>query len=409
MIVPTGKVKSLVFLEFSIAKPMASNHSAPAAPAAGQEQGAPSSPGLDVDALLAKVPGLEGIFGPQEPATGKKAPPKKGVQTAPKAGETFPEADEATAPDKEDSPEEVTPAEEEEAAAAVPSVPEEVDSLETPSQEEPQPAEAQEEEAGFAAKFQKRVDKLTARAKGAEERAAELEAKVKELESQAGQGLAPVSPTRESPLANVDSVGELEQRAQLAFQAKTWCLENLDGGEVETGEGQTQFLDGKAVKQVLAASESMLAQHIPNRHAYLVNRAKFDTEARKAYPSLFKAGSEEAKVLAQWVKVFPEVRKFPDFVLIIGDALAGQKARFARSKALKGAGSSNGAQSGVEAPPLAPPAPSGGGRERAAQKGLSREELNQVATDRRALERFAESLIGTGSPGTGSPSSTAKK
>ena len=49
-----------------------------------------------------------------------------------------------------------------------------------------------------------------------------------------------------------------------------------------------------------------------------------------------KTGTEENSVLNAWVKVFPAVQRFPDYKLIIMDALAGQKIRLAKSKAVNG-------------------------------------------------------------------------
>lgn len=254
-----------------------------------------------------------------------------------------------------------------------------------PTEDEPEPEpEPQEPDA-----VQKRINKLTAQRKSAEDQVNVLRAEITELKAKA-IAPPPVAPTPASPLSDVDSPAELQKRHDLAQQAKTWAIENLDGGDVDMGEGKTQYLDGSQVKKLLAKAETMLTQAIPQRAQYLNLKNQFDSEATKAYPALFKAGSEEQKEYSSWLTVFPECRRYPDIALIVGDAITGRKMRLARSQKTQQKG--NG-----QSPPLAVPQPAAAARIQKS-RALSEEELSAIATDSsgHALDKFVDQLIDSG-------------
>lgn len=314
------------------------------APEANQQPVEEISSEDDFDSMLAGIPGLDKYFGEE----------------------------------KSEKPE----AEPEPASAETPA---ETQAVETPPPvEEGAEEETEEEKEAVPAGVQKRIDKLVAQKHEATERAEALAAKVKELEAKVGQ-VAPLAPTPDSPLADIETMEALDERMAVAQRVKLWALEHLDGGEVEDGKGGSYMMKGDKVKQLLSQSEGILSQHGPNRRQYLQARQTFEQEARAFYPELYKAGSEYNKTLLTWVKIFPEVRKFPDFQIIIADALAGQKIRLAKKAAKK-----NGTPQST--PTLAAPQPSAGAK--VSQKSvLSKNLLNRMATDRSALDAFSESLI----------------
>jgi len=305
----------------------------------------------NLDSLLSGIPGLDKYFGDSEKPSEEPAPTEESASAE-------------------------TPVEEPPAVEAEPAL--EADEAEKEKEKEPVPAAVQ-----------KRIDKLVAQKHEATERAEALQAKVTELEAKA-QATAPLAPTPESPLNDIDDVQSLDQRLSAAQRVKLWALEHLDGGEVEDGKGGSYMMPGDRVKQLLSQSEALLTVHGPQRRQYLQDRNTFETEARSYYPDLYKVGTEYNKVLQTWVKIFPEVRKFPDFQIIIADALTGQKLRLAKKAA-------NGKLPAAKVnPPLAAPHPSSGNK--VSQKTvLSRNLLDRIATDRTALDAFSESLIGKGS------------
>jgi len=256
-----------------------------------------------------------------------------------------------------------------------------------PEEEKPTKEELKKEETPD--KLQKRIDELTAKRKSAEERAAALETELTELKTKF-QAPPPITPTAASPLADVESEGELAAKINHIHEAKSWCIQHLDGGEIEDGKGGKQWVDGAAVKAILANAETMLSKHVPERKEFIASKRVFDVEARREYPALFKEGTEPNKTLKQWLTVFPECRRYPDIALIIGDALVGQKIRFDRAKAR----STNGKLPPQNQTPLAAPAPAASPRV-PQSRALSGEALSAAFASNPdgALNAFVDSLI----------------
>jgi len=308
----------------------------------------------DIDSLLPNIPELAEIF--SEPAQPEQKTGEGAPVTEPGAPETAAEVQ---------IPEGLKP-EEESAPAPEPE----------PKKDEPD-------------KVQKRIDELTAKRKAAEERVASLETELSDLKSKF-QAPPPLAPTPANPLSDVDSETDLITKTNHILEAKTWCIEHLDGGQVADGKGGTQWLDGQAVKSILANAEMMLVKHIPQRREFLSNKKVFVSEARKEYPALYKEGTEAYQTRLTWLKALPECANFPDIDLIIGDAIVGQKIRFDRAKAR----SSNGKGLPPNQQPLAVPAPAASPRV-PQSKVLSGEALTAAfaADPSGALDNFVSGLL----------------
>jgi hypothetical protein len=160
---------------------------------------------------------------------------------------------------------------------------------------------------------------------------------------------------------------------------------------VDYGNGQKEFMDGRRVKELYAQADLILTKHVPAKKEFLHNKAIFDAEARRVYPNLFKAGTEENKIFVGWQTVLPEARNYPDLALIVGDAIRGQQMRISAGKV-----KSNGAGNG-QAQPLAAPAPASSPRV-PANKALSGEALSAIATDQsgQSYDAWIEQLIDQG-------------
>jgi hypothetical protein len=255
-------------------------------------------------------------------------------------------------------------------------------------EEKKEPEKASEE---LSEAVQARIDRLTAQKREFEESVSSLQQENAKLKTQLETGPAP-APTPEDPLGGVLTYQELEERLAGAKTTRDWAWQNLDGGLVQTDKdsGATRELSGQEVKQLLSLSERMIEEHIPRRKAYLDARIDFDRQADTYYPDLRKAESNLSRTVAAWVKAAPEVTRFPDFRLIIADALVGQKLRMSRL-----ATKTNGSSVQQKSPTLAAPSPSAAPRT-PAKSVLSKDLLDRMATDRSALDVFSESLIGTG-------------
>ena len=134
----------------------------------------------------------------------------------------------------------------------------------------------------------------------------------------------------------------------------------------------------------------MLETHIPQRHQFLTQKAEWDKVAKAAYPNLYKPGHKDNQELNSWLTVASECRRFPDFALIVGDAILGRTLRLQRETNAK----KNGAQTNGNNLPLSAPAPAAAPRV-PRNRALSGAELSAIATDPTvgALDSFVNQLI----------------
>lgn len=311
-------------------------------------QSAPVEP--DIDDLLPNIPAFSELFA--EPGQPEQKPTEAAPSQEPGAAETVSELE----------------------------IPEGL----KPEEQKPEPEPKKEDV--LSESVQKRIDKLTAQRKTAEERAASLEAELNEVKSKFSAPPA-IAPSAASPLADIETETDLAAKINHIQEAKSWCITHLDGGEIGDGKGGSQWLDGNAVKAILANAELMLSRHVPERKEFIANKRTFDAEASREYPALFKEGTEPNKTYKQWLTVFPECRRYPDIALIIGDALVGQKIRFDRAKARNG-------KVPTATHPLAPPAPAASPRVPQTRSPSGQQLAEAFAADpNAALNSFVDSLI----------------
>lgn len=131
--------------------------------------------------------------------------------------------------------------------------------------------------------------------------------RIRELETQLSQSSGPV-PTQDNPMSDIQNQRDLDTLERVYEEVKEVSLENLneDGTiTMPTGIGN----DGKFVYRKLPPDEARIAQiradrcvrrFIPQRRAYLTERAKIDAEASQVFPQLNEPDSEFARLANQW-------------------------------------------------------------------------------------------------------------
>jgi hypothetical protein len=146
-------------------------------------------------------------------------------------------------------------------------------------------------------KLLKQVNRLTKRAKDAEE---ELE----EIRSQPAEKAATPPPPTSEPLSNINTEQELEEYRKTARKAKRWAFENLGKGYVELDDEE---YDDDRIRSVLAEADEALDELIPQRERFLANRRKANTESVEIFPWLTGGGDTEAKAKYEELKALPDL------------------------------------------------------------------------------------------------------
>lgn len=194
-------------------------------------------------------------------------------------------------------------------------------------------------------KLQHRVNKLTRQKSELTDRVATLEQELQQARN------APMTPTADNPLADLDTEEAVDQRLAQMKALKRWCDANPDGGEVEGRDGQKITLDAQQVRERRLAAEEALEDYGPARKQYLKAAKEVETQARKVYPELFQTSSPASKAIHAFIRQLPEIKRLPNYWLILGDAMAGTQAR------LQAAHEAQKQQQGKKAAPARKPAP----------------------------------------------------
>ncbi|CAB4139516.1 hypothetical protein UFOVP340_46 [uncultured Caudovirales phage] len=195
--------------------------------------------------------------------------------------------------------------------------------------------EAQEDEvdSDLPKGVQKRIDKLTAKRKQAEEEVASLRQEMEALK-QAMTEAQQASATNETsvtdannPFSTLKSKAEVDKEIEQARWLRYKCMENPQGfilGETEYGS--------EDVSRMLVNATKAIEEHLPRQMARIDTESKIKPIAEAAYPWWKSPQSQEYQVAQQILRTAPELKKFPDWQIWIGDAIAGMKMRESATK-----------------------------------------------------------------------------
>jgi hypothetical protein len=217
---------------------------------------------------------------------------------------------------------------------------------EDPAEDVSEAEEAEEEQDEEAEdvpreKVQRRIDKLTAARKSAEEKATalaaeaeEAKAKVAEYEAQLNEAARPVlSPTADNPLADVDTQDALDAKIKSAQEVRRWALRNTDGATVKRPDGTEVYLDSDQVKDYLLKSDDVISIHGPARQQWLAQRQPALEAAKSLFPDIFQKGTQMHQAFTATVKQAPELLRLPQAEYWVALALLGEQTLMAKQGA----------------------------------------------------------------------------
>lgn len=199
------------------------------------------------------------------------------------------------------------------------------------SGEESDPDEQQkveDEDSDLPKGVKKRLSRLAAKKREAEERLQKAEQELEELRMKAS---APSKGEKDAnPFSHIMDEQALADAAEKARQVRDWCEENPYGGTVVKSDGTEIEIDEREARRMKVQALRDIEKNIPQQHANIQARRKFDPIAETTYPWWKKKDSTEYKTAQALLQNFPELSKFPDYKLVVGDFIFGMTARQAR-------------------------------------------------------------------------------
>jgi hypothetical protein len=265
--------------------------------------------------------------------------------------------------------------------------------------EDPDPdADDTEEAAPAVRKLTKRVDKLTARAKSAEEQAAALQAELAAARDALTKAQPIVLQDATDPLADVITAEALEGR----IAAANTVLDNVPDliakadmeGEVEVpmGDGSTRKFTKAELQDRLRVARQILKAE-PVRRQYLAQRDMYLHETRQVYPELFQENSPARQMMINTLQAYPFLAKLPNIELIAGDSIIGGKIRSGELKVIPASKAAAPAAKAAPARPAVAPkvvSPSAAPKTKSKADPL---DLLKKSGSRDAAENFVASLF----------------
>lgn len=203
----------------------------------------------------------------------------------------------------------------------------EPESTEEPEAEEPQEQEAGESQERRPKGVDKRISKLTALRKEAEERAKQLEDELESLKrSQAAPRIDP-----KNPYTGLTSKEKIQAEYERQKEIRLFC-ERYPDGYYEEGK---EPVDKEQIAKAKVAAIRAIEDYLPKQYDYVEKAETFHVTAVKEFPWL-KDKSDQRTVLAnRFINSVPEIKRFPDYEIYAAHLASGMVSYQSQKKAAR--------------------------------------------------------------------------
>lgn len=179
---------------------------------------------------------------------------------------------------------------------------------------------------GLPRGVKKRIDKLVAKRREAEAEVERMKAELQRLEQEA-QKPARTAEIRKNPYAKLSDESQVQKEIERAKQIRRWCEMNPEGAVVKDAEGNETDYTAEQVREIKVRAMDALEEHLPAQLAYINNFKHVEQVASKEYPWWKDKSSKERQIAEAFLQHFPEITRFPDYKMVLGDYIRGVKAR----------------------------------------------------------------------------------
>jgi hypothetical protein len=157
---------------------------------------------------------------------------------------------------------------------------------------------------------QKRLNKLTALRREAEERSKKLE---EELESLKRQQASPVKPATNNPYAELDSDEKIKAEYERQRKIRLFCERYPDG--YYDGESEDKNVSKDEIAKAKVTALRAIEEFLPQQAQYVQTSKEYKVLARKEFPWLDDPTDTRASTAKRFIDAVPEIKKFPDYEL----------------------------------------------------------------------------------------------
>jgi len=164
----------------------------------------------------------------------------------------------------------------------------------------------------------KRLAKLTALRREAEERAKKLE---EELESVKRSQAAPRT---NNPFSKLDSEDALKAEYDRQKKIRLFC-ERYPDGYYESDNHQEHVSKEEIAKAKVVALQA-IEDYLPQQAEFITAKKQFSQRAKKEFPWLSDPSDQRAIVAKNLVKALPEIKRFPDYEIYAAQLAMGMSA-----------------------------------------------------------------------------------
>ena len=195
-----------------------------------------------------------------------------------------------------------------------------------------------EEEDSLPEGVKKRFAKLTAKRREAEEALAdtrrEMESLREEVESLRTRSQpTPAAVPGQNPFQHLTKQSDVEGEIRQARQVRRWCEENPDGAVVKGPDGKEREYTAEEIRSIKLNAIDALEEHLPKQLSYIAELHKYDNAAEQVFPWWRERASPIRQQAEQLLAQAPELKRFPNYKMFLGDYLLGVAYREQQSKA----------------------------------------------------------------------------
>ena len=203
----------------------------------------------------------------------------------------------------------------------------EPETSEEPEAEEPQETEAEETQERRPTGVDKRISKLTAQRKEAEERAKQLEDELEALKrSQAAPRINP-----KNPYSGLISKEKIEAEYEKQKEIRLFCERYPDGYYAEGKEP----IDKEQIAKAKVAAIRAIEDFLPKQLDYVEKTEAFHASAIKEFPWLKDKTDQRTVLVNRFVDSVPEIKRFPDYEIYAAHLASGMTTYQQQKRAAK--------------------------------------------------------------------------